>query len=41
MIDLNDKAAWGIRIIENKISQAMTEGKNSILFDMDECGGKT
>lgn len=36
MINMNDKAAWGIRIIENKIAQAMTEGKNEILFDMDE-----
>lgn len=36
MINVNDKAAWGIRIIENKIAQAMTEGKNEILFNMDE-----
>ena len=36
MINVNDKAAWGIRMIENKIAQAMTEGKNAILFDMDE-----
>lgn len=36
MISVNDKAAWGIRMIENKIAQAMTEGKNAILFDMDE-----
>lgn len=36
MINVNDKAAWGIRMIENKIAQAMTEGKNEILFDMDE-----
>lgn len=36
MINVNDKAAWGIRMIENKIAQAMTEGKNVILFDMDE-----
>lgn len=36
MINVNDKIAWGIRMIENKIAQAMTEGKNEILFDMDE-----
>lgn len=36
MIDANDKVAWGIRVIENKIAQAMMEGKNAILFDMDE-----
>lgn len=36
MINLNDKIAWGIRMIENKIAQAMTEGKNAILFDMNE-----
>ena len=36
MINVNDKIAWGIRMIENKIAQAMTEGKNAILFDMDE-----
>lgn len=36
MINVNDKAAWGIRMIENKIAQAMTEGKNAILFDMNE-----
>lgn len=36
MISVNDKAAWGIRMIENKIAQAMTEGKNAILFDMNE-----
>lgn len=36
MINVNDKIAWGIRMIENKIAQAMTEGKNTILFDMDE-----
>lgn len=36
MINLNDKAAWGIRVIENKIAQAMTEGKNAILFDIEE-----
>ncbi len=36
MINLNDKAAWGIRAIENKIAQAMTEGKDAILFDMEE-----
>lgn len=36
MINVNDKAAWGIRMIENKIAQAMMEGKNEILFDMDE-----
>lgn len=36
MINVNDKATWGIRMIENKIAQAMTEGKNAILFDMDE-----
>lgn len=36
MINVNDKIAWGIRMIENKIAQAMTEGKNAILFDMNE-----
>lgn len=36
MINVNDKIAWGVRMIENKIAQAMTEGKNEILFDMDE-----
>lgn len=36
MINVNDKIAWGVRTIENKIAQAMTEGKNAILFDMDE-----
>ena len=36
MINMNDKVAWGIRMIENKIAQAMTEGKNAILFDMNE-----
>lgn len=36
MINVNDKVAWGIREIENKIAQAITEGKNAILFDMDE-----
>lgn len=36
MINVNDKIAWGVRMIENKIAQAMTEGKNAILFDMDE-----
>ena len=36
MINVNDKAAWGIRMIENKIAQAMVEGNNAILFDMDE-----
>lgn len=36
MINLNDKAAWGIRMIENKIAQAIMEGKNAILFDMSE-----
>lgn len=36
MINVNDKIAWGIRMIENKIAQAMKEGKNEILFDMDE-----
>lgn len=36
MININDKAAWGIRMIENKIAQAMTEGKNEILFDIDK-----
>lgn len=36
MINVNDKIAWGIRMIENKIAQAMMEGKNAILFDMDE-----
>lgn len=36
MINVNDKIAWGIRMIENKIAQAMMEGKNEILFDMDE-----
>lgn len=36
MININDKAAWGIRMIENKIAQATMEGKNAILFDMDE-----
>lgn len=36
MINVNDKIAWGVRMIENKIAQAMMEGKNAILFDMDE-----
>lgn len=36
MINVNDKIAWGVRMIENKIAQAMKEGKNEILFDMDE-----
>lgn len=36
MINVNDRIAWGIRMIENKIAQAMMEGKNAILFDMDE-----
>lgn len=36
MINVNDKIAWGIRMIENKIAQAMMEGKNEILFDMDK-----
>ena len=36
MINVNDKIAWGVRMIENKIAQAMTEGKNAILFDMNE-----
>ena len=36
MINVNDKIAWGVRMIENKIAQAMTEGKNEVLFDMDE-----
>ena len=36
MINVNDKIAWGIRMIENKIAQAMKEGKNAVLFDMDE-----
>ena len=36
MINVNDRIAWGIRMIENKIAQAMTEGKNAILFDMDK-----
>ena len=36
MINVNDKIAWSIRMIENKIAQAMKEGKNEILFDMDE-----
>ena len=36
MINVNDGIAWCIRMIENKIAQAMMEGKNAILFDMDE-----
>lgn len=36
MINANDKAAWGIRAIGNKIAQAMMEGKNAVLFDMSE-----
>ena len=36
MINVNDKIAWGVLMIENKIAQAMTEGKNAVLFDMDE-----
>lgn len=36
MINVNDKIAWGVRMIENKIAQAMKEGKNAVLFDMDE-----
>lgn len=36
MINVNDKIAWGVRMIENKIAQAMMEGKNAVLFDMDE-----
>lgn len=36
MINVNDKIAWGVRMIENNIAQAMTEGKNAILFDMGE-----
>lgn len=36
MVNVNDKIAWGVRMIENKIAQAMMEGKNAVLFDMDE-----
>ena len=36
MINVNDKIAWGVRMIENKIAQAMKEPKTEILFDMDE-----
>lgn len=36
MINVNDKIAWGVRMIENKIAQAMKEGKNAVLFDMDK-----
>lgn len=36
MINVNDKVAWGIREIENKIAQTMYAGINHVMFNMND-----